>query len=163
VLTRYTFHHMQEPAAVLREMKRVCRVAGRVVVVDATPSRETQAAYDRMEILRDGSHVSALTREQLRGIGREVGLVEVGLDGYRLEAVLSTLADERDVPALTEMLEADIAGEEDRIGVGALRTPNGISIRFPISIVAWNPAGRSCSGSVVDSGDSPPPRRVTKS
>jgi ubiquinone/menaquinone biosynthesis C-methylase UbiE len=137
VLTRYSFHHMPDPAATLREMKRVCRKGGRVVVVDATPSPATQAAYDRMEILRDRSHVSALTLDQLRAIGREAGLLEKEVDGYRLEALLSTLSDEQDMPALNQMLEADIAAGADRIGVGAWRAQDGIRFNFPISIVAW--------------------------
>ncbi len=138
VLTRYSFHHMTNPAATLREMKRVCRKSGRVVVIDATPSPETQAAYDRMELLRDGSHVSALTLDQLRAMGREVGLSEEHIDGYRLDALVSTLADEQDMPALTRMLEADIAGERDTLGVGAYKASDGIRVHFPISIVAWS-------------------------
>ncbi len=137
VLTRYSFHHMLDPAVALREMKRVCRKDGRVVVIDATPSPETQAAYDRMETLRDPSHTSALTLDQLRGLGREAGLSEQQVDGYRLEALLSTLADEQDMTALTRMFEADIAGGADRIGVAAWRAADGIRFYFPISIVAW--------------------------
>ena len=137
VLTRYSFHHMTTPAAALREMQRVCRKGGTVVVIDATPSPETQAAYDHMETVRDGSHVSALTLEQLRALGREIGLSERHIDGYRLEALISTLADEQDLDALTRLLDADISGGEDRIGVGARRAADGIHIYFPISIVAW--------------------------
>lgn len=98
-----------------------------------------------METVRDGSHVSALTLEQLRAIGREVGLSEQHIDGYRLEALISTLADEQDMDALTRLLEADIAGAADRIGVGAKRAPDGIRIYFPISIVAWGVS--SCAAS----------------
>jgi ubiquinone/menaquinone biosynthesis C-methylase UbiE len=141
VLTRYSFHHMPEPAAALREMKRVCRHGGRVVVIDATPAPETQAAYDRMETLRDPSHTSALTLDQLRALGRATGLSEQQADGYRLEALLSTLADERDMMALTRMFEADIASGADRIGVGAWRAGDGIRFYFPISIVAWGTPG----------------------
>ena len=137
VLTRYSFHHMTAPAAALREMKRVCREGGRVVVIDATPSPETQAAYDHMETLRDGSHASALTLDQLRALGREVGLSEQHIDSYRLEALLSSLADEPDMDALSRLLDADIASAEDRIGVGARRAADGLRIYFPISIVAW--------------------------
>lgn len=137
VLTRYSFHHMTDPGAALHEMRRVCRKGGRIVVIDATPSPQTQAAYDQMEILRDGSHVSALTLDQLRALGRDAGLSEQHLDGYRLEALLSSLADEQDMPALTRMLEADIASGKDGTGVAAWRAPDGIRIHFPISIVAW--------------------------
>ena len=141
VLTRYSFHHLSEPGVVLREMKRVCRPGGRLVVIDATPSPESQAAYDALEIVRDPSHTSALTLAQLRALGREVGLSEQQIDGYRLEAELSTLADPDDMRKLTEMLDLDIAGGLNRTGVAAQRRGSGIWIYFPISIVAWGVAG----------------------
>lgn len=137
VLTRYSFHHMTKPANALAEMKRVCRPNGRIVVVDPTPSPDNQAAYDRMERIRDPSHTSALTLEQLRAIGHEAGLKEVAVDAYRLEALLASLADEADMPALTRMFEDDIADGADRLGVGAWRAPDGIRFFFPVSIVAW--------------------------
>lgn len=137
VTTRYSFHHMPEPAAALAEMKRVCRPGGRIIVIDATPSPETQRAYDTMERLRDPSHTSALTLDQLLEIGRKAGLSEGSVDSYRLEAELETLADASDMPALTAMFDADIASGEDRIGVAAWHSPSGIRFHFPISIVAW--------------------------
>ena len=140
VLTRYSFHHMPNPLPVLREMKRVCRRGGRVVVIDATPTPETQAAYDRMETLRDPSHASALTLDQLRAVGREAGLKEGLVDGYHLTAQLSTVADGKDMPALLQMFEAEIDSGEDRIGVGACRDGYDIRFCFPISIVAWSVA-----------------------
>jgi ubiquinone/menaquinone biosynthesis C-methylase UbiE len=137
VTTRYSFHHMPDPAAVLGEMKRVCRPGGRIVVIDATPAPQKQQAYDAMERLRDPSHASALTLEQLRGIGHDVGLSELLVDGYRLEARLDTLSDSTDMPALTVLFEADIASKADHIGVGAWRAADGIRFHFPVSIVAW--------------------------
>lgn len=137
VTTRYSFHHMPDPAAALMEMKRVCRADGRIVVIDATPTLETQEAYDRMETLRDPSHTSALTLDQLRTIGRDAGLHEVLVDGYRLEARLDTLTDNADMPALMALFEADIARGADAIGVGAWHAPDGLRFHFPVSIVAW--------------------------
>jgi SAM-dependent methyltransferase len=137
VTTRYSFHHMPDPAAALAEMKRVCRPDGRIIVIDSTPSPDAQTAYDEMERLRDPSHTSALTLDQLRRIGSDAGLSEVAIDGYRLEAQLDTLADRADMPALIAMFEADIDGGQDRIGVGAWRSPTGIRFHFPVSIVAW--------------------------
>ena len=137
VVTRYSFHHMTDPAAILAEMRRVCRRDGRIVVIDATPAPHAQAAYDRMETLRDPTHTSALTLEQLRAIGREAGLSEVLVDSYRLEARLDTLADAQDLPALTQMFDADIAEGNNTIGVGAWRAADGLRFVFPISIIAW--------------------------
>ena len=143
VLTRYSFHHMPDPIAVLREMKRVARADGRIVVIDATPSPETQAAYDRMETLRDPSHTSALTLEQLRSLGRETGLREDIIDRYALDVKLQTLADPADMTALAAMFEEDIRGGENRIGVAARHEEDGIYFQFPISIIAWSQAAKA--------------------
>src|SRR5262249_28690605 len=68
VVTRYSFHHLIDPAAALREMARVCDAKGRIVVVDAyAPEESAQAAeFNRVERLRDPSHVRSLS---LSGIG----------------------------------------------------------------------------------------------
>ena len=137
VTSRYAFHHMPDPAATLAEMKRVCRPGGRIVVIDATPDAAKQAAYDAMERLRDPSHTSALTLGQLRQMGESTGLSEVLVDGHRLEARLDTLADAREMAALTVLFDDDIAGGADRLGVGAWHAPDGIRFHFPVSIVAW--------------------------
>lgn len=136
-VTRYSFHHMPEPIRALKEMARVTKPGGRVVVIDATPTAQTQAAYDAMETLRDPSHTSALTLDQLRALGREAGLAEAAFDFHRLDARLQTLTDEADMAALTALFDADIESGEDRIGVEARRDKDGIVFRFPIGIVAW--------------------------
>lgn len=94
-----------------------------------------------MERLRDPSHTSALTLDQLRRIGAEAGLSEVLVDGYRLEARLKTLTDQSDMAMLEVMFDADIATGQDRIGVGARRDQAGIGLHSPVSIVAWTIPG----------------------
>ena len=66
--TRYSFHHLLDPAGVLAEMVRVTRPGGRVVVVDVyTSSPEQAEAYNHVERLRDPSHVRALGLDELDG------------------------------------------------------------------------------------------------
>jgi SAM-dependent methyltransferase len=138
VVTRYSFHHLRDPGRALAEMARVCRPGGRVLVVDVSPSAETRAAYDAMETIRDRSHASALTQAELRALGHELGLTEVSVAYYRTEALLPEIADAADMPALDTLFDADIASGQDRIGVAARRTPEGIRFSFPISVVAWD-------------------------
>jgi ubiquinone/menaquinone biosynthesis C-methylase UbiE len=62
VVTRYSFHHFLDPKAVLADMVRVCQPGGRVAVIDVFTSSPVQAeAYNRVEKLRDPSHVRALS------------------------------------------------------------------------------------------------------
>src|SRR6266568_7995125 len=53
VVSRFAFHHFPDPAAVMREMVRVCTRPGRVVVADiaASDDPERAAALNRMERL----------------------------------------------------------------------------------------------------------------
>jgi SAM-dependent methyltransferase len=75
-VTRFSFHHIPAPWRVMAEMARVVRPGGWVVVSDfiADPDRDAYAAVEEIERLRDPSHWSCLTAEQLRTIGAECGL-----------------------------------------------------------------------------------------
>jgi len=75
VFSRYSFHHLPDPMAVLKEMQRVCINTGRVVVVDVYMETTTQAdAYNHTERLRDPSHVRALLLDELMELFASVGL-----------------------------------------------------------------------------------------
>jgi SAM-dependent methyltransferase len=76
VVCRLALHHLMEPLQVLREMVRVCRAGGAVVVEDIYASEHPErAAYqDRWEILRDASHVRTLSLSELLQLFREAGL-----------------------------------------------------------------------------------------
>lgn len=75
VVSRFAFHHFRDPASVLAEMRRVCLPGGRVQVTDVTSSEDPAkaAAFHEMEILRDPSHVRALTLPELRGLFTAAG------------------------------------------------------------------------------------------
>src|SRR5262245_43824505 len=57
VVSRFAFHHFEHPAAVLAEMRRVCRPGGRVAVCDLIASDDPRKAeaFHRIEMLRDPS------------------------------------------------------------------------------------------------------------
>src|SRR2546422_612300 len=75
VTSRFAFHHFLDPGAVLAEMRRVCAPGGRVVVVDTVVSTDPgkAEAFNRMEKLRDPSHVRALSLAELRGLFADTG------------------------------------------------------------------------------------------
>ena len=93
VVTRYSFHHLLDPAAALREIARVCAAKGRIVVVDAyAPEDPEQAAeLNRIERLRDPSHVSSLSLPALKDLFARVGLPEPRVTLYQLRVEVRDL------------------------------------------------------------------------
>lgn len=91
VTARFAFHHFLDPLAVLREMARVCAPGGTVMVVDSAPAAAKAAAFNRMEILRDPSHVRALPLAEHVELFRRVGLPEPRVTHYRREGDLEGL------------------------------------------------------------------------
>src|SRR5262249_33720598 len=86
VFTRHSFHPLLDPQAVLAEMVRVCVPGGRVVVADVFTAGPDQAeAFNRMERLRDPSHVRALAIGELTGMFLGVGLGGVTAHYYKHE------------------------------------------------------------------------------
>jgi ubiquinone/menaquinone biosynthesis C-methylase UbiE len=86
VMTRFSFHHFRRPAAVLREMKRVCRPGGTVVVVDllASADDKLRARYNLLERLRDLSHTEALSQRQMESMATKLGLKIMSFSSRRV-------------------------------------------------------------------------------
>lgn len=143
--TRYSFHHLLDPASVLAEMVRVTQPGGRVVVVDVySSSKEQGEAYDQVERLRDPSHVRALGLDELTGLLRENGLRDVastlyGLD-VRLEEVLAASFPEPGEAEEVRRIFAEDLGR-DRLGFGARKQDGEIHIAFPTAILVGRKAG----------------------
>ena len=129
VSSRLTFHHLMEPLAVLREMVRVCRRGGRVVVVDVSPASGKAAAFNRMEKLRDPSHTRALPLEELTALFAAAGLQNPRIDRWQMEGDLESLLarsfplpgdDERVRQVFRESLEDDAMGVAPRVQDGTI-------------------------------------------
>jgi len=138
VTSRFAFHHFLEPLSVLREMARVAKPGGRVVVVDSTPRRERADAFNRMERLRDPSHVRSLPVEEHRNLYATVGLPEPRVTSYRLEGELESLIgrsfphpgdDEKIREIFRQALKDDALDIEPRLENGQIR------YGFPVSVL----------------------------
>ncbi|HEV3262097.1 MAG TPA: class I SAM-dependent methyltransferase [Gemmataceae bacterium] len=140
VFTRYSFHHFLDPKAVLAEMVRVCSPGGRVVGVDVFTSTPEQAeAFNRMEKLRDPSHVRALSLDDLTAMFHQAGLRGLKTCFYRhefeLEQVLQgSFPEPGDADRIRQMFAEDVGA--DRLGLGACRQDGRIHFAYPIVLLA---------------------------
>jgi ubiquinone/menaquinone biosynthesis C-methylase UbiE len=146
VTTRFSVHHFLDIAAVLREMVRVCTPGGRIVVVDDYASEDPAkaAAFNRLEKLRDPSHVRCLTLTQLKGLFGAVGLPEPQASFYELRGDVAGLLarsfpNPGDDVEIIEMFRASAA--DDRLGIPVRLDGDNIHYAYPVAILtATRPA-----------------------
>jgi ubiquinone/menaquinone biosynthesis C-methylase UbiE len=141
VVSRFAFHHFPDPLAVLREMVRVCAPGGRIVVVDtlASEDRAKAAAFNRLEKLRDPSHVCNLSLSELRGLFRAVGLPESEMSSYELRSDVASLlarsfpnpGDEAEIVAMFRASAVD-----DSLGIPVRIEGDKIHYAYPVTILA---------------------------
>jgi SAM-dependent methyltransferase len=137
VITRYSMHHLLSPTDALREMIRVCRPGGRVLVADVAMPADKSAAYDRLELLRDPSHTHALTRVEFEDLFFGSGLADCRQASYGVDIELEgQLAASFPGPGgrerLREMITGDIGVNE--FGIDPRRTGATVSYTVPIAV-----------------------------
>jgi SAM-dependent methyltransferase len=139
VTSRFAFHHFREPGVVLREMARVCRPGGTVMVVDSAPAPDKADAFNRMEVVRDPSHARALPLSEHLELFRTAGLPEPRVTHYRLEGELESLIA-RSFPkpgddATLRRIFADSL-PDDALGIEARRDGDTIRYGYPVAVLA---------------------------
>jgi SAM-dependent methyltransferase len=140
VVTRFAVHHFPTPRAVFDEMIRVCAPGGRIVVVDTYASSDTRkaAAFNRLELLRDPSHVRCLALAELTALFRDSGLGEPRERVYELrDEVANLLArsfpNPGDEMRIIDLFAASI--EDDRLGIPVSRDGERLHYAYPVAIL----------------------------
>ncbi len=141
VVTRFSFHHFLDPLAVLREMRRVAAPGGRIVVADMYASEDnTKAAeWNRLEKLRDPSHVRCLSLTELRGLFTAAALSEPEASFYELDDdVNNLLARSFPNPGDDAKIIAIFAtsATDDRLGIPVRRDGTRLRYAYPVAILA---------------------------
>lgn len=142
VVTRFSFHHFLHPLEALREMRRVARPGGVILVCDVAPAAEAQESLNRWEVLRDPSHTRALTEQQFEALGKSAGLELRAKGHYRLvmdfaKLLAGSFPDPGDAETLRELFEEEVRCGTNRLGVAAERSAQGIQITYPVVLLAW--------------------------
>jgi SAM-dependent methyltransferase len=138
VSSRFVFHHLQDPLAALKEMKRVCKSEGKVVVADMAPQPEKAGALNAAELLRDPSHVRALPLDELQGLFSQADLGTPKINLYRMEGELEDLLarsfpHEGDADRLRRIYADSI--DEDTLDLNTRRVEGKIFYSLPVAVL----------------------------
>jgi ubiquinone/menaquinone biosynthesis C-methylase UbiE len=152
VYSRFAIHHFQHPAKILREKVATTKPGGKVVVIDAVASEDPDKAgyLNRIESLRDSSHVRMMPLSEHERMFQQVGLVNLRKTLYRFEAEVEawlarSFPKEGDADRIRLMMAESI--EEDRAGLGVRRDERGrLRFTYPVVILVGErpgPLGRA--------------------
>ncbi len=134
--TRYSLHHMLKPAILMAEMLRVSRKGGRVLAADVCIAPECVEAYDALELIRDDSHVHALTPQEFEELFAKRGFAEIRRAPFSIDIELeaqikaSCFRSEEDAGKFRQAIEQDIG--RGKLGVEAKRVDGKTFYSCPI-------------------------------
>jgi ubiquinone/menaquinone biosynthesis C-methylase UbiE len=145
VVCRNAFHHFLDPAAVVREMARVTRSTGRVVIEDLVAPEDLieRDEHEVIERLRDRAHVRTLTPDDFRRLLEHAGLaprevqefeMRIDFDEWMDRAFPEPAAKERARRLMLDGLAAPRGGRRVFLEEGRLRF-----VRLSRMIVAARP------------------------
>jgi ubiquinone/menaquinone biosynthesis C-methylase UbiE len=144
VVSRFAFHHMEQPQAVLAEMARVCAPRGRILLVDGVCADDVEkaAAFNNVERIRDPSHVEFRPVSQVVGWFTTAGMPVVGVKTFPVPAELEgLLARSFPAPGGVERIRDAFAQavETDAFGVGLRRKGREFRFAYPaVAVLARN-------------------------
>src|SRR6476646_6437242 len=138
VSSRFVFHHLQDPLAALKEMKRVCKPGGKIVVADMAPHPSKANALNAAERLRDPSHVRAMPEDELCGLFAQASLGTPQINHYRMEGELEDLLsrsfpNEGDADRLRRMY-ADY-NDDNALDLNTSRADGKIFYSLPVAVL----------------------------
>ena len=139
IVSRFAFHHLLEPAAVLAEMRRVCAPGGTVMVIDSAPAPEKAAAFNALERLRDPSHTRALPLAEHVTLFARVGFEPPRQTFYRLPTDLDGLLarsfpNPGDAERIRMMVERSLV--DDGLDMATHRVGDTIRVSYPVAVLA---------------------------
>ena len=108
VVTRLSFHHLQEVPMALREMRRLLRPGGRLTVADiiSVEEGEQAALHNALEQLRDPSHVRFFSQSGLLRLIQDAGFSVLHQNSWTQERSFDEWAAIVADPARTQPLES---------------------------------------------------------
>jgi ubiquinone/menaquinone biosynthesis C-methylase UbiE len=141
VVSRFAFHHLEDPRRAFEEMVRIAAPGGRIVLCDAVALDDSgkAAALNHMERWRDPSTVEFRTLPFLQDLFSRAGLEAPALTRFQVPFVAHDFV-KRSFPAnddhagLLRLIEDSVDG--DLLGLDARQDKDGVHIAFQAIILS---------------------------
>ena len=140
VTCRVALHHFPDPPTSIAEMARVCKRHGRVVIMDIISSEDPakSAYHNRMEKLRDSSHVREYPLSVLEGMitaaGLRVETTKLWRYTWDVEAWLAIANPARPTAdRIRQMMRDAIAG--DKSGLNIEERSDGLFFTYTAAVL----------------------------
>ena len=115
-MTRLAFHHFTEMEQPFSEMSRVLKPDGKLVVIDMeAAAEELREIEDRIETMRDLSHIKNRSKQEFLSLFEEHGYTVIKQESTAIEVSLTawlalTNTPESIANKITSLMEADMRG-----------------------------------------------------
>lgn len=113
VTAQLALHSLADPLGSVREMLRVCRPDGRLIIAGRVRTNAASAARDRLERLRDPAHAGTPALSRLTGLLAEAGATVRRLDVFVVERPAEPWLAGCDDDASAEQIRAALIAEID--------------------------------------------------
>ena len=135
VFCRSSLHHFADPKRAVAEMVRVCRIGGRVVLVDLVAPDDGRELFDPyVHRLLDPSHVRSYTEIEL------AGLLPAGTESRRGSNTTSgripidvIVTEQSDRDSVFALLRAELSGEGACTGFDPAEVDGQLLVSFTIT------------------------------
>ncbi len=137
VVTRYSIHHIENPAKAFAEISRVCKPGARLIVADMLIQERHIESFNRVERLRDPSHRNALSSRQMLELMTQNHFTPRGIETYRVTVDLeqqleASFPDPEDGNRFREAIRSDVGKNE--LGLDAKIAGESIEYSYPIAV-----------------------------
>ena len=118
VVSRLAFHHFTQIERPFQEMARVLKPGGRLVLIDMEAAAQPlRAVEDRIETLRDPSHIKNRSAEELRALYAQNGLRVERCQSTPIPVALENWMELTQTPQpvraqITALMQCELAGGE---------------------------------------------------
>ncbi len=115
VITRLSFHHFTHPEKIFKEMQRVLKKCGKLIIWDMEAAEENlRKINDKIEKMRDPSHTKILSREELEKMFQKDFILqcsETTLVPVNLKSWMELTATPKDVQEkILVLMKEDLSG-----------------------------------------------------